>query len=313
MLTTSETHTDSGELAAARVFTELCRMTLDDRTIPSATAARRLWNLPEAATYFVFGAVTKAERQKVDSIVHDLRGRAGKIINEQLDCAGAKQAIAASLASARRDFTLRSWRPSDASLLASFLSSIKLWEGLPDERPADVTEHLADELIAISNGWSERHVVSAVECRGQTIGQVRLQFDSSPFADTSEISYWIGEKFWGNGHATKAVTLFTAECFNRRPQLQGIFAQVLDGNQASIRVLEKAGYRYESFRHGNVTKGGCRRSTHVLSVCRADYESLPEIARPAGFAVTNALLSLLSLSPELGEQLLAWQPVLAFA
>jgi RimJ/RimL family protein N-acetyltransferase len=312
MLPTSETQTDSGELVAARVFAELCRMTLDDRSIPSATAARRLWNLPEAATYFVFGAVTNAERQKVDSIVHDLRGRAGKIINERLDCAAAKQAIAESLASARRDFALRPWRPTDAPLLAGFLSSTKLWEGLPDERPAIVTEQLADELIAISNGWSERHVVNALEYRGQVIGQVRLQFDSSAFSDTSEISYWIGEPHWGNGHATKAVTLFTAECFHRRPQLQGIFAQVLDGNQASIRVLEKAGYRYESFRHGNVTKGGCRRSTHVLSVCRADYEALPEIARSAGSSVTHALVSLLSLSPEVGEQLLAWQPVLAF-
>ena len=309
--TPSDMHTDSGELVAARVFTELCRMTLDDRTIPSSTAAGRLWNLPEAATYFVFGAVTNAERQRVDSIVHALRGRAGTIINERLDRAAAKRAIAETLTVARSETTLRPWRPSDASRLARFLSSTKLWEGLPDERPANVTDQLADELIAISNGWSERHVVRAVECHGQAIGQVRLQFDSSPFADTSEISYWIGEPYWGSGHATKAVTLFTAECFERRPELQGIFAQVLDGNQASMRVLEKAGYRYESFRYGNVTKRGSRRSTHVLSVCRADYEALPEAVPTHGFGLADALVPLLSMVHELGEPLLAFQPVFA--
>lgn len=286
-------------------------MTLDDRTITSATAARRLWNLPEAAAYFVFGAVTNAERQKLDPVVHDLRARAAKIINERLDRADAKQAIADSLAVARSELTLRPWHAGDASRVATFLASRRLWEGLPDERPVEVTENLADELIAISNGWSDRHLVRAIECRGQAIGQVRLQFDSSPFSDISEISYWLGESHWGKGHATKAVTLFTAECFRQHPQLQGIFAKVLDNNEASMRVLEKAGYRYESFRHANVVKSGVERSTHVLSVARSDYEALPEVARKERFSLSNAFVPVVSMFQEAAEMLVVFQPMFA--
>lgn len=54
-----------------------------------------------------------------------------------------------------------------------------------------------------------------------------------------EIAYWIGREFWGRGIASRAVAEFLA-LFVKRP----LFAAVAEHNQPSLRVLEKAGFRF---------------------------------------------------------------------
>lgn len=61
-------------------------------------------------------------------------------------------------------------------------------------------------------------------------------------ARQAEIGYWIGVPYWGRGYASAAVQLVTAFGFETLG-LGRIVAEVLDGNEASARVLEKAGYR----------------------------------------------------------------------
>jgi RimJ/RimL family protein N-acetyltransferase len=53
-----------------------------------------------------------------------------------------------------------------------------------------------------------------------------------------EIGYWFGREFWGQGVATRALTLFL-ELAPERP----LYAGVVPHNVASIRVLEKCGFR----------------------------------------------------------------------
>jgi len=56
-----------------------------------------------------------------------------------------------------------------------------------------------------------------------------------------EVSYWIGNDFWGRGVATQALRLFLAE-YTLRP----LYARVVFDNHASRRVLEKCGF----YEHG---------------------------------------------------------------
>ena len=53
-----------------------------------------------------------------------------------------------------------------------------------------------------------------------------------------EVSYWIGQKYWGNGIATQALKLFLADVNTKRP----IYARVAKDNPGSIRVLNKCGF-----------------------------------------------------------------------
>jgi RimJ/RimL family protein N-acetyltransferase len=53
------------------------------------------------------------------------------------------------------------------------------------------------------------------------------------------VGYWLGREHWGRGIATGALTLFLAEHERARP----LHAHVAKHNGASLRVLEKCGFR----------------------------------------------------------------------
>ena len=57
-------------------------------------------------------------------------------------------------------------------------------------------------------------------------------------AGEREVGYWIGREYWGKGIATKALTEFLAHV-KERP----LYARVAKNNAASLRVLEKCGFR----------------------------------------------------------------------
>ena len=53
-----------------------------------------------------------------------------------------------------------------------------------------------------------------------------------------EVGYWIGREYWGKGVATRAVSTFLGHV-KTRP----LYAHVAKDNIASIRVLEKCGFK----------------------------------------------------------------------
>ncbi|MBT8485124.1 MAG: GNAT family N-acetyltransferase [Phycisphaerales bacterium] len=62
---------------------------------------------------------------------------------------------------------------------------------------------------------------------------IRFERDGQP-----EVTYWIGRAYWGRGVATAALTALLGE-IRERP----IFARAAADNRASVRVLEKCGFR----------------------------------------------------------------------
>lgn len=143
------------------------------------------------------------------------------------------------------EVTFRRWRSSDADTFASLLGNERLWRHLPDPFPGKIDRAAALDLISLSNN-AEHHDVYAVEHRGVVMGQARLLFDvSATKRDRAEISYWLGEPFWGRKFGSALVAAFTGDCFARFPSLKAIVARVHKENVASARALTKARYRAE--------------------------------------------------------------------
>jgi RimJ/RimL family protein N-acetyltransferase len=273
---------DPRKRLAADLFDHLVRSALDQETEPDRAEAR-IWRLPGIAAHFVFNPGSDAQREALDPLVHELQRRAVEAINVRLDRAAARQRLSERVAAAASRLTLRSWTPDDAGTYAALLSEPDLWTHLPERSPGPIDAGDAAQLIAATTDAPDRHLVRAAQAEGRVVGQARLQFDSSSYRDSAEISYWIARPEWGRGLATDLVTLFTAQSFAMRPGLDRIFARVLDGHDASLRVLEKAGYRVESYRHRGFARDGEARSVHTLSVWRADYPSsaAADITAPA--------------------------------
>jgi RimJ/RimL family protein N-acetyltransferase len=75
-----------------------------------------------------------------------------------------------------------------------------------------------------------------------------------------EIGYWLGRDYWGRGIATQALALFIAQV-KARP----LYAYVAVHNIASMRVLEKCGFRRAAGPRNSIfdKRGQCRGAHRV--------------------------------------------------
>ena len=76
------------------------------------------------------------------------------------------------------------------------------------------------------------------------IGAIGLETREDDYRHSAEIGYWLGKPFWGRGIITCAAKAVTAYGFQTLG-LMRIDAPVRASNDASARVLEKAGYQRE--------------------------------------------------------------------
>lgn len=137
---------------------------------------------------------------------------------------------------------LRPWERRDAPRLADLLDDPVLWETLPEPYPDPVTTEMAEALIEISNAGSH-HQVLAVLFDDVPVGQVRLHWEDDRASGVAELSYWIGRSYWGQGFARAAITTFVKQSFAEDALLMRLVARVKQGNTASRRVLDRAGFR----------------------------------------------------------------------
>ncbi|MBP5555745.1 MAG: GNAT family N-acetyltransferase [Lachnospiraceae bacterium] len=61
-----------------------------------------------------------------------------------------------------------------------------------------------------------------------------------------EIGYGMGSKYWNNGYATEAVAAFIEYCFSKL-NVNKVYASYFTGNDASKKVMEKCGMKYDHF------------------------------------------------------------------
>ncbi|MBK6774301.1 MAG: GNAT family N-acetyltransferase [Flavobacteriales bacterium] len=103
----------------------------------------------------------------------------------------------------------------------------------------------------------------------QLVGLVGAHPMSDVERDSAEIGYWIGASFHGQALATKALRAIIPYAFgtlNRR-RLQ---ARVYEGNEASMRVLEKCGFRREGLLRKAVVKNGRVLDLHMFGLLREE-------------------------------------------
>lgn len=106
-------------------------------------------------------------------------------------------------------------------------------------RMAAFTPRDPSDRQAFSERWSRLRaddtvLIRTVLCEGRVAGSI-LKYEEN---GRQEVSYWLGREFWGRGVATRATAAFL-DLLTTRP----LFARVAKDNVASLRVLEKCGFR----------------------------------------------------------------------
>ena len=138
---------------------------------------------------------------------------------------------------------IRYLKLSDKAELAKLANNKKVWDNLRDYIPYPYKESDAEFFIDLTNKEDPKQTFG-IEFKDKLSGVIGLVMQKDVYRKSAEIGYWIGEPFWGNGIATKAVELVTKYGFDNL-DLNRIFTGVFEYNIASMRVLEKNGYKKE--------------------------------------------------------------------
>jgi len=150
--------------------------------------------------------------------------------------------------------TLRSWEWRDRDAIVRHANNRKVSLNLRDRFPYQYTDRDARNWLDAVIGL-EPETNFAIDVAGEAVGGIGYTMQYDVARRSAEIGYWLGEDFWGRGIATESLIAVTNHAFANH-DLCRVFAHVFDWNQASARVLEKAGYAFEGRMRKSVTKEG---------------------------------------------------------
>jgi [ribosomal protein S5]-alanine N-acetyltransferase len=179
---------------------------------------------------------------------------------------------------------IRPYVPADAASLAQAADDPRIAIYMRDAFPSPYT-------LRDAEGWISLCLAEAAPGRnfalclrdGTFAGGIGLRPGADIERGTFELGYWIAPARWGGGLATEAVATFGVWAFARYPGLRRLEAAVFHPNAASVRVLEKAGYRYEGTRRSAAVKHGQVINLMMYSLLRE--ECLAEASDGNGDAI----------------------------
>jgi RimJ/RimL family protein N-acetyltransferase len=147
---------------------------------------------------------------------------------------------------------VRPWRLADALVLPALANDPDVSRFLLPLFPSPYRLHDAQEWVR-SNADADPVLNFAIEHDGTLAGAVGLTIGEAAQgrAGVASIGYWIGKPFWGRGIATDAVTMLAEHAFARLG-VRRLWANIMAGNGASARVLEKAGFAREATLRGSM-------------------------------------------------------------
>ncbi|MDT0608158.1 GNAT family N-acetyltransferase [Croceitalea rosinachiae] len=132
---------------------------------------------------------------------------------------------------------------SDKAELAKLANNKKVWDNLRDYIPFPYKEGDAEFFINLAIKEEPKQTFG-IEYKGKLSGVIGLVKQKDVYQKSAEIGYWIGELYWGNGIATKAVELIIKYGFDKLG-LNRIYTGVFEYNIGSMKVLEKNGFKKE--------------------------------------------------------------------
>ena len=174
---------------------------------------------------------------------------------------------------AKVNIILREWGIDDAPALAEAINNKNVLDNLRDGIPFPYSEEDAKEFIkdmlSVEKG---SQYAFAIQYDGQVIGSIGAFCKDNIHRLTAEMGYYIAEPYWGKGIATEAVRQLCAYVFKNTDILR-IFAEPFAFNQASCRVLEKAGFVLEGTLRQNAIKNGRIVDMKLYAICKGEaYE-----------------------------------------
>jgi ribosomal-protein-alanine N-acetyltransferase len=104
-------------------------------------------------------------------------------------------------------------------------------------------------------------IAFAIEVSGELVGQLNVSAITHGSLSSAQMGYWVAQRVAGRGVTPTAVALATDYCFARL-RVHRMEICIRPENAASLRVVEKLGFRHEGFRERYIHINGAWRD-HV--------------------------------------------------
>ncbi len=135
--------------------------------------------------------------------------------------------------------------------------------------------------LGLASRWITSRIAWWPQGRGVTLAVARREQPAELLGTVSlrrfvrdrraELGYWLGADVWGHGFATEAAGALVDFGFAELG-LARIYAHVLEGNDASCRVLDKLGMINEGIRRQHVRKGKRLLDVVLFGMLRDEWE-----------------------------------------
>ncbi|OFX85682.1 MAG: hypothetical protein A2W99_06125 [Bacteroidetes bacterium GWF2_33_16] len=168
--------------------------------------------------------------------------------------------------------TLRNWQKQDIKSLVKNANNKNVWNNLRDDFPNPYTELAAQQWIEIAN-QNNPLTNFAIIYKEHAIGGIGVNLQTDVYRNNAEMGYWLGEKYWHKGFATKALKAMIEYTFTNF-EVDRIFAQVFESNDSSKRVLEKVGFSFEARLRQAIIKNNKIQDCLIYSVLKSEYRNI---------------------------------------
>jgi len=168
--------------------------------------------------------------------------------------------------------SIRLIRQKDARVLQQELLSnrawLRPWEATSPDGPVSLDMRLGIRRL-LQQYRDGSGVPFVMEWEGDVAGQLNVWGISRGSLASATIGYWVSERFAGRDITPTAVALATDICF-RELRLHRMEICIRPENKASLRVVEKLGFRYEGLRRRFIHIDGDWRDHYAFALTRED-------------------------------------------
>jgi len=156
---------------------------------------------------------------------------------------------------------LRDFTENDIGRLTLILNDVSVTQFLSTKIASPYTKENA--LWWINEG-SKGDLIKAISFNGIVVGCIGVNRGDFEYQKTGEIGYWLDKEYWRKGIASAAIQQISELVFSNTDIVR-LFASVFSGNEASMQLLLKSGFKQEAVLENAIFKNGSFFNNHIFA------------------------------------------------
>lgn len=156
---------------------------------------------------------------------------------------------------------LRDFIQDDIDRLVAILNDAEVTEFLSTKMPTPYTKDDASWWV---NEGSKGGLIKAISYNDFVVGCIGVNRGEFEYQRSGEVGYWLAKEYWRKGITSIAIQKISEYVFSNTDIVR-LFASVFSGNQASMQLLLKSGFKQEAVLQNAIFKNDNFYNNHIFT------------------------------------------------